>query len=138
MQFEAERQQMQNEQATAELQELRAERQQLEHEVTATQETLVRRAQMLVCQQDEISVKDIRITQLTHEIATLKRRRFGRKSEQLSDIQGTLLEEAVDEDIVAFETEFELLVAVPSVARAKRQPKRRPMPERLPRIEFHH
>lgn len=138
--LEAERQQMraQNEQATAELAELRAEREQLEHEVAATQAILVRRDQMLACQEDEIRFKDTKIAQLTHEIAALKRYRFGKKGEQLSGVQGSLLEEAVDEDIAAIETELELLAGVPSVARAKRQPKRRPMPEHLPRIEYRH
>src|SRR5690606_17939175 len=138
--LEAERQEMraQNEQATAELAELRAEREQLEHEVAATQAILVRRDQMLACQEDEIRFKDTKIAQLTHEIAALKRYRFGKKGEQLSGVQGSLLEEAVDEDIAAIETELELLAGVPSAARAKRQPKRRPMPEHLPRIEFHH
>lgn len=133
---EAERRQMQaqNEQAAAELQELRAQRQQFEHEVAATQEILVRREQMLACQEDEIRFKDTKIAQLTHEIATLKRYRLDQKGEQLPGVQGILIEKAVEEDITAIETELELLAGVPSVARAKL----RPMPEHLPRIEYRH
>ena len=122
----------------AELNKLRAEHQQLAQEMAATQEILVRREQMLAGQQDEIRFKDTRIAQLTHEIAALKRYRFGKKGEQLSGVQGTLLEEAVAEDIGAIETELELLAGVPLATRTTRQAKRRPMPEHLPRIEYRH
>jgi len=101
--LEAERQQIkaEHEQASTELQELLAQRQRLEHEVVATQAMLVRRDQMLACQEDEIRFKETKAAQLTHEIATLKRYRFGRKGEQLPGAQGTLLEEAPEEDIAA-------------------------------------
>ncbi|RZT91018.1 transposase [Advenella incenata] len=118
--------------------ELEVRNQQLAAEVTAAREVTVRREQMMVRQQDDIRFKDAKIAQLTHEIAALKRYQFGKKGEQLSGVQGTLLEEAVGEDIAAIETELELLAGAPSATRATGQPKRQPMPEHLPRVQFHH
>ena len=46
-----------------------------------------------LAQKDEtIRVKQLKIDQLTHEMATLKRWRFGRRSEQLESGQRSLLE----------------------------------------------
>src|SRR5690554_4271249 len=50
-----------------------------------------------------LNLKDTTIAQLTHEIAVLRRFRFGKKSEQINGVQGSLLEEAVAADIAAIE-----------------------------------
>ena len=59
--------------------------------------------------EDKIRFKDTRIAQLTHEITALRRYQFGKKGEQLSGVQGSLLEEAVCADIAAIEVELEQL-----------------------------
>jgi transposase len=87
---------------------------------------------------DEIRYKDAKIAQLTHEITALRRYQFGKKGEQLSGIQGSLLEEAVGADIAAIEAELEVLSGKPAMIRPVQQPKRAALPAQLPRIEFHH
>ena len=57
-------------------------------------------------QAQDIHFKDTHIRKLTHEIAVLRRYRFGKKSEQLGGEQGLLLEDAVDADIAAIEQEL--------------------------------
>lgn len=59
---------------------------------------------------------------LTHELALLKRHRFAKRSEQLSALQGELLEELVDADIAAIEIELEQLSSKPAPAKPKQQP----------------
>ena len=67
----------------------------------------------------------IRNEHLTHEIALLKRHTFGKRSESGGGLQYRLLDELVDEDIVAVETELELLAQVHSeTPPRKRAPKR--------------
>ena len=51
----------------------------------------------------------IRNEQLTHEIALLKRHRFGKRSEGINRQQYNLLEDLVDEDTAAIEQELERL-----------------------------
>jgi len=85
-----------------------------------------------------INLKDTTIAQLTHEIAVLRRFRFGKKSEQLSGVQGSLLEEAVAADIAAIEEELEQLTVEPRKTPSAQQPKRQALPPELPRIEIHH
>src|SRR5690606_37696112 len=58
---------------------------------------------------------------LTHELALLKRHRFAKRSEQLSALQGELLEELVDADIAAIEAELEQLSPEPIPAKPKQQ-----------------
>ncbi|WP_415792854.1 IS66 family transposase [Bordetella tumulicola] len=87
--------------------------------------------------EDKILFKDTKIAQLTHEITALRRYQFGKKGEQLSGVQGSLLEEAVCADIAAIEVELEQLTETTS-SKPKQQPKRKPLPESLPRIEFRH
>jgi len=74
---------------------------------------------------------------LTYELAVLKRHRFGKRSEHLSVLQGELLDELVDADISAIETELAEAAPVVTPA-AKTQPKRAPLPPELPRTVIHH
>ena len=50
-------------------------------------------------QNKEIHWKDLKISQLTHEMAILKRWRFGRGAEEFTGLQRSLLEESIDEDL---------------------------------------
>ena len=57
----------------------------------------------------ELHYRQTRIEQLSHEISILKRLQFGRRSEQFSGEQMSLLEEAIDADLAAIELELEQL-----------------------------
>ncbi|RBP33579.1 transposase [Eoetvoesiella caeni] len=108
-----------------------------EQELEQTRQILVRREQMLAGHRDNIRFKDAKIAQLTHEIANLRRYQFGKKGEQLSGVQGSLLEDTVCADIAAIEAELDLLRGKPA-ARLVQQPKRAALPEHLPRVEHRH
>ncbi len=91
-------------------------------------------------QQDQvIRHSELRNQQLTHELALLKRHKYGQRSEQLNVLQISLLEEVVDADIAAIEAELEQLTAPAATEPPpKRQPKRTPLPPELPRTEINH
>ncbi len=74
---------------------------------------------------------------LTHELALLKRHKFGPRSEHLNGLQISLLDEGVDADIAAIEAELEAL-ARPTTPPAKKTPKRAPLPPELPRTDIRH
>src|ERR1700722_10451095 len=57
------------------------------------------RTAQLASRNEELKHKQLKIDQLTHEMATLKRWRYGRHSEQLDVVQRSLLDESLDEDI---------------------------------------
>ena len=42
--------------------------------------------------------RELKIEQLTHEMATLKRWKFAKRSEQVNGAQTSLLEESIEED----------------------------------------
>jgi hypothetical protein len=55
---------------------------------------------VLIAQRDNaIKYRDLKIAQLTHEMATLKRWTFGKRSEQLTSLERSLLDEAIGEDL---------------------------------------
>lgn len=83
-------------------------------------------------------LRDLRIQQLTHEVALLKRHKYGQRSEQLNALQISLLDDAVEADIAGIEAELEQLKATSSASAAKKHPKRTPLPPELPRTEIHH
>ncbi len=57
----------------------------------------------------ELHYRQRRIDQLTHEIAALKRLQFGKRSEQFTAEQMSLLDEAINADLAALEIELEQL-----------------------------
>ena len=90
---------------------------------------LLREREQQLAQKDRlIRHKDTTIAQLTHEIAILRRFRFGKKSEQLTGVQGSLLEEAVAADIAAIEEELHQLTDHPKKVAPREQPKRQALP----------
>lgn len=119
------------------LAELLAERAEHEQALAEVAQLKVRQEQMLARHRDDIRYKDARIAQLTHEIAALRRYRFGKKGEQLSGVQGSLLDETAETDIAALEAELDLLRGVPAPGPAQR-PRRALLPEHLPRVEYRH
>ncbi|CAB3808279.1 IS66 family transposase [Pararobbsia alpina] len=94
---------------------------------------------MQVAEKDgEIRFKDTRIAQLTHEMAVLKRLKFAARSEKFDSEQQSLLDEAIDADIVAIEHELEALSSRPKAQSAENKPRRTPLPANLPRIDIAH
>ena len=87
----------------------------------------------------EILYRQAKIDQLTHEMAVLKRWKFGRSREQLDAGQASLLDETIDADIAAIEQELQDLAPPANAAKESRQsPKRAALPLDLPRIDLHH
>jgi transposase len=93
-----------------------------------------------VTQKDqELKFKQLKIDQLTHEMAILKRWRFSRRSEQLDPTQRSLLEESIDEDLEAIGLEIEALRGQPQRPKPpKDKPRRTALPAHLPRREIRH
>jgi transposase len=77
---------------------------------------------------------------LTHEIAILRRHRFGKRSETArSSPQQSLLDDLVGEDLAAIETELEKLASVARLEeREPSKPRRQALPAQLPRTEIRH
>jgi len=95
--------------------------------------------QTIVSKDREILYRQAKIDQLTHEMAVLKRWKFGRSREQLDAGQASLLDEAIDADIAAIEQELQDLALPASPAKEPRQaPKRAALPPELPRVDLHH
>jgi len=87
----------------------------------------------------ELVFRSTKINQLTHEIAVLKRWKFGRSREQLDAGQASLLDESVDADIAAIEQELQdLTPAAKTDTQTRQQPKRAALPAELPRVDVQH
>ena len=86
----------------------------------------------------EVKHKDAVIEKLTHENAVLKRLKFAAHSERFNAEQRSLLEETLDTDLQAVAEEIERLAPSLADPGERRQAKRKPLPENLPRREVHH
>ncbi len=112
---------------------------QLRHLTVQMLATLEEKDAALHARDETIRQYRIRNEHLTHEIALLKRHTFGKRSESGGGLQYRLLDELVDEDIVAVETELALLGQIHSeTPPRKRTPKRQALPPQLPRTEIRH
>lgn len=67
------------------------------------------------------------IEQLTYEIALLKRHKFAKRSEQISPVQGSLLDDLLDTDLEAIEAELKQLLPASPHAEPRQSPKRAPL-----------
>jgi transposase len=105
--------------------------QQRETQLTEQQSELARR-------DEELKRKQLKIEQLTHEMATLKRWRYAKRSEQLDAMQRSLLDESIDADLEAIGLEIEALKTTPSPSLPKSQPRRVALPAQFPRREIRH
>jgi transposase len=85
----------------------------------------------LARREEELKHKQLKIDQLTHEMATLRRWQYGRRSEQLDAGQRSLLDESIDADIEAIAIELEALKPKPRSV-PKSQPKRAALPPQFP------
>jgi transposase len=106
-------------------------------QISARDAELSARAAQLASRDEEIKRKQLKIEQLTHEMAVLKRWRYGRHSEQLDAVQRSLLDESIDADIEAISLEIEALRESPS-SRPKSKPRRVALPTAFPRREIRH
>ena len=89
-------------------------------------------------QDHELQHKQLKIEQLTHEMAVLKRWKFAARSEQWRGVQGSLLEETIEADLEAIAVELATLRSAEHSPAPKEKPKRSPLPGHLPRVEVHH
>ena len=89
-------------------------------------------------QDQELRYKQLKIEQLTHEMAVLKRWKFAARSEQLHGAQRSLLDEAIEADLEAIAAELVTLRSPTPAQAPQEQPKRRPLPAHLPRVEVRH
>ena len=122
-------------------QELRAR----DEELADRESELTRKQQLLEQRDAQLKEHSALIEKLKFEIARLKRWRFGKHAEALSAEQLALWESELDGDIAALEARLEALEAEKDKRTAaqaddpdKRQPKRRRLPDSLPRIEVMH
>ena len=108
--------------------------------LAAQEREIARRDEEIRLKEQQIKWRDARIEMLTHEMAVLKRWKFGRSREGLDADQLGLLDETIDADLAAVEIELDELRAGigPGKPRAPRQPRRAALPAHLPRIEFRH
>ena len=110
-----------------------------DRQITQRDVQIVQRDETIARKDCEILYRQTKIDQLTHEMAVLKRWKFGRSREQLDSAQASLLDEAIDADIAAIELELQTLAPVPPADAAPRQqPKRTALPPELPRVDQHH
>lgn len=86
-----------------------------------------------------IRVRDLKIDQLTHELARLRRMQFAAKSERMDPTQRELFDEAMAADIAALEAKLAEIQSPAQQAKAsRRKPRRRALPADLPREEVIH
>lgn len=91
-----------------------------------------------------IKERDIKIEKITFELADLKRARYGAKTERMNAEQRQMFEEALDADQAALEAQLEELTGKVDKStdeqtnKERRQPKRKALPEDLPRTVHHH
>ena len=92
----------------------------------------------LTRQDHELRYKQLKIDQLTHEMAVLRRWKFAARSEQLHGAQGSLLEETIAADLEALGEELAALRSSEPTQSPKEKPRRTPLPAHLPRVEVRH
>src|SRR5690625_3947694 len=103
------------------------------------EQVVVQQKQALAHKDEAIKTLELINSKLKHELAVIRRYRFGQKSEQYSGTQGLLFEEDAQADLVAIESELDALnkTAAPKT-KAPARPKRRALPPELPRVEIYH
>ncbi len=108
--------------------------------VASRDHEIAQRDQALAAKDQLIRWKEQRIMLLTHEMAVLKRWKFGRSREGLNAEQLTLLDETIEADLAGIEIELDALRQGSDMIKPRvlRQPHRAPLPPELPRTQFHH
>jgi transposase len=107
----------------------------------SAEELRVVAARLLVENEDykrTVAFKQMKIDQLTHEMAIHKRWKFAARSEQLHGVQRQLFDETIEADLEATALELKALQNVEAKTEPKQTPRRAPLPANLPRTEVHH
>jgi len=118
--------------------ELRQFAAQLIREITDTRHELGSTRRELTDTRQDNTRKQLKIDQLTHEMAILKRWKFAARSEQLHGEQRHLFEETVEADLEAIGLELQALQQAEARTPVKDIPKRAALPASLPRTEIRH
>lgn len=109
--------------------------------LTERDQAITDRDEVIARKDQDILYRQTKIDQLTHEMAVLKRWKFGKSREHLDVTQASLLDEAIDGDIAAIEVELAQLAPAPAAksdTAPQALPKRAPLPANLPRREVRH
>ncbi|MGH8077122.1 MAG: IS66 family transposase [Lysobacter sp.] len=103
---------------------------------------IAERERVIAQHEQTIIHREARIAALTAEIARLRRVQFAARSEKMDPTQRALFDESMAADIAAVEAELAALqapaVEAPASTSPRQAPKRRALPEHLPRIETRH
>jgi transposase len=110
----------------------------LMNKVALQDQRITKLDQSAISDAKELVYRQTKIDQLTHEMAVLKRHRFGRSSEQVDSTQASLLEEAFDEDLAAIEQELKNFTPPKADTEPPKKPKRAALPAELARVEVRH
>lgn len=102
------------------------------------QALLAQLQQQLLQRDQQIQVLELKNQKLTHELASLKRLRFGRKAESLSIEQRSLFEDDLDQDLAAITVELESEHPEASARKPRPRAGRQPLPAHLERVEVRH
>ena len=126
--------------ATMDERQLRKLAAELIEKVTQQDQEIRAKAESIERDQRELHRRQLKIDQLTHEMAVLKRWKFAARSERLDSSQRSLLDESIDADLAAMEVELESLRSSDAMVPAKSAipPKRAALPAHLPRTEIRH
>ena len=97
---------------------------------------ITQRDRAIASKDRELKYRQTKIEQLTHEMAVLKRWKFGRSREQLDSAQASLLDETIDADIASIEEELEPLApSAKTTPETRKLPTRAALPPDLPRVD---
>nr|WP_238344197.1 IS66 family transposase [Ramlibacter lithotrophicus] len=112
-------------------------------EVAARDEQLRAKDALIEQRERDAAFKQALIDKLTHELAVLKRMKFGATSEKFagSAEQKSLLQDTLDEDLAELDREIKRLGAhgdADGDKAGKKTPKRQALPAHLPRRDVHH
>lgn len=118
----------------------------LSDELTQRNQQLTERDQRIAQNEQQIDRLQINLkyvetvlSKTQFELAVLKRYRYSRASEQLTQEQKDLFDETLDGDSAAIEQEvFQTLATQEQTVVKRIQPKRQPLPAQLPRTVIHH
>lgn len=86
---------------------------------------------LVVSLASELKSRDLLIEKLKHQLSGLRRHQFGARSESLDQLELTL-----EAEEIALAAERSVVPRDPSPGEAKRKPRRRPLPDHLPRHEI--
>jgi transposase len=134
------------------IEELKALASSLQQQLSERKDQLEQHAREIAIRNSEVAARDTQIAvrdmqikeqaahieKLKFQLARYQRWRFGASAEGLSAEQLALWQADLDADIAMVESRLDALTPEKPAAKDRRQPKRRPLPESLPRVEERH